>query len=211
MEMIMKLHLPSTIGLVLLVVGIATLGCSTGPTAVKVPPIEPETMATNAFTKYDKNADGFLDQREMSAFPALLDAMNNQIDKDNDKRISKKELADRFKMWLGGVGATTLFCRITRGGQPVEGALVKLIPDDCFGGVIQPAEGTTRANGRASMGIDPVNLPADLQNLRAVQQGLYRVEITHPSMQVPPKYNTQSTLGVEVSFESGRNVVEFKL
>ncbi|MCA9232322.1 MAG: EF-hand domain-containing protein [Planctomycetales bacterium] len=196
----------------LLAVLAAETGCSRGPTAVEVPPIEPESMAAAAFTQYDTNGDSLLDESEMKACPALLDAMKNQIDKDNDKRISKEELVNRFAMWSqGGIGAAYLACRITKNGVPVEGALVRLIPDPCFGGVIQPAEGKTSSSGRASMAMDSSNLPEDLQNVSAVQQGLYRVEITHASFDIPAKYNTESILGVEVSSESGRNVVEIKL
>ena len=198
--------------LLLLTAIVCAGGCSGRPAAVSIPPIEPEPMASAAFAEYDKDGDGFLDQTEMAACPALLDAMKNHLDKDGDQRVSKQELVDRFAMWShGGVGAAYLACRITRDGAPVEGAVVKLIPEACFGEAIQPAEGVTRSNGRATMAMDSSNLPADLQNLSAVQQGLYRVEITHPNLQIPAEYNTDSVLGVEVSSESGRNVVDFKL
>ncbi len=191
---------------------VVVLGCSSGPTAVKVPPIEPEAVTDAVISQYDKNGDGQLALEELADCPALLDAMKNNIDKDNDKRLSKEELTERFSMWVkGGVGASFLACRVTKGGRPVEGAHVRLIPESFFGDVIQPAEGTTDKRGSALLAMDSANLPADLQNLRAVQQGLYRVEITHPSVDIPAKFNTQTTLGVEVSFESGRNLVEFKL
>lgn len=77
--------------------------------------------------------------------------------------------------------------------------------------MIQPADGTTSDNGTALLAIDKSNLPADLQNLRGVQQGMYRVEITHPAVAIPAKYNSVTTLGVEVSFETGRNIVTFAL
>lgn len=202
---------PST-ALSLLGAALAAVGCSNTPTAVDVPPIEPETMAAAAFAAYDTSSDGYLDMSEMEACPALLDALKNHIDKDKDERVSKDELVNRFTMWAqGSVGAAYLACRITKNGAPVQGAVVKLIPDPCFQGVIQPAEGITRSNGRASMAMDSSYLPDDLKNVSAVQQGLYRIEITHPSMAIPAQYNTDSKLGVEVSSESGRNVVEIKL
>ena len=35
-----------------------------------------------------------------------------------------------------------------------------------------------------------------------MQPGLYRVEITHPTVTLPAKYNTETTLGREVSGDS---------
>jgi hypothetical protein len=202
-----------TILLISLVVAAGALhGCSRGPTAIKVPPIQPEAAAEAALTLYDKNGDGLLAADELASCPALVDALRNHIDKNNDKRLSKEELTERFAMWAhGGVGLSYLNCRVTIGGRPLEGAQVKLVPENFFDGVIQPAQGTTGSSGSARLAIDKSHLPADLQNFRGVQQGLYRVEITHQSRDIPAKFNSDTTLGVEVSFDSGRNVVTFNL
>ena len=45
--------------------------------------------------------------------------------------------------------------------------------------------------------------------LQGVQQGLFRVEITHPTVTIPAKYNIETKLGKEVSFELGENVMRF--
>jgi hypothetical protein len=37
-----------------------------------------------------------------------------------------------------------------------------------------------------------------------IQPGLYRVEITHPTVNVPAKYNSESTLGIEAAI-AGQN------
>ena len=186
-------------------------GCFGGPSAVKVPPIKPQAVADAALEKYDTNGDGFIAGDELAASPALQDAIGN-LDKDKDKRLSRQELVDKFDMWVnGGVGASFLTCRVTKGGRPLEGAQVRLVPESFFADVIQPAQGTTSRTGMALMAIDKANLPSDLQNLRAVQQGLYTVEITHPSMDIPAKYNSATTLGLEVSFEKGKSLVNFKL
>ena len=189
------------------------LGCSSGPTAVEVPAIEPETVATEAMTLYDKNDDGFLASDELSSCPSLQNASTKpRVDKDNDQRLSKGELVERLETWAnGGVGVSYLACSVTKGGRPLVGAQVKLVPETFFGDVIKTAEGTTDTSGSAMLGIDKANLPEALRNLRAVQQGLYRVEITHPSVQIPPKYNTATTLGLEVSFDEGGYMVSFNL
>jgi hypothetical protein len=195
------------------IAAIASLGCSNGPTAVEVPAIESETAATEAMTLYDKNGDGFLASDELSSCPSLQNAARKpRVDKDHDQRLSKGELVERLETWTnGGVGVSYLACNVTKGGRPLDGALIKLIPETFLGEVIQPAEGTTDASGSAMLGIDKSNLPEALQNLRGVQQGLYRVEITHPSVQLPSKYNSATTLGLEVSFDDGGYMVSFKL
>ncbi len=192
---------------------IAVMGCSRGPTAVKVPPIQPEISAEEALSQYDKNSDGLLAADELAGSPALLDALKkDRVDADGDNRFSKQELIDRFATWAnGGIGVSYLACRVTRAGRPLAGAEVKFVPEDIFREVLQPATGVTTGSGMAIMGIDKSNLPADLQNLRGVQQGLYRVEITHPNIQIPPKYNTETTLGIEVSYDYGGYLVSFNL
>jgi hypothetical protein len=184
-------------------------GC--GPSGVEVPPIRPKQAAESVMAKYDTSGDGELSVEEIAVCPSLVDAMDN-IDADHNRRLSEQEIEDRFKMWVeGGVGAAFLTCSVTQGGRPLPGAKVRFIPEDFLRDVVQPAEGITNSNGAAKMSIDKANLPSDLQGLRAVQQGLYRVEITHDSIDIPPKYNTESELGLEVSFEKGRSVVRFKL
>jgi len=41
--------------------------------------------------------------------------------------------------------------------------------------------------------------PADAPPRPLVQPGLYRVEITHPSITIPARYNVKTTLGLEVA------------
>ncbi|MCA9240498.1 MAG: EF-hand domain-containing protein [Planctomycetales bacterium] len=193
-------------------IAVSLAGCSFRPSAVKVPPINAQEAAKAAFSKYDTNGDGLLSNNELTSCPALVDAMKNHIDKDHDKKLSVEELTNRLAMWVdSGVGASYFTCRVMKKGRPLAGAEVTLVPEVYLDGVIQPAVGVTNKTGSALMAIDSANLPSDLQNLRAVQPGHYRVAITHPSVSIPPKYNTESTLGVEVSFESGRNLVTFNL
>ena len=41
--------------------------------------------------------------------------------------------------------------------------------------------------------------PRNAPNIPLMQPGLYHVEITHPSTKIPAKYNTQTTLGIEIT------------
>ena len=74
-----------------------------------------------------------------------------------------------------------------------------LIPEDFFGGAIKPATGTSGPGGRGYLGVAPEDLPENTTSLPLTQPGLYRVEITHPSVRIPAKYNTETTLGIEVA------------
>lgn len=58
--------------------------------------------------------------------------------------------------------------RVMWGGRPLEGAQMRLAPEELFGDVIERADGATSDNGTALLAIDKSNLPADLQNLRCV-------------------------------------------
>jgi hypothetical protein len=190
---------------------LAAAGCFGGPTAMKAPPIDPDKTADAALAQYDTNGDRLLGAQELTNCPALRDALH-RLDRDKDNQISRDELAARLEMWAkGGIGASTLACRVSKGKRSLAGAQVQLIPEEFFQGVLQPASGTTNKSGIAVLSIDQSNLPSDLQNFRGVQQGFYRVEITHPELEIPPQYNSKTTLGIEVSFETGRNYVEFNI
>lgn len=86
-----------------------------------------------------------------------------------------------------------------------------MIPEEYFQNSFQPATGETNRKGIASMAIPAEFLPSDLPHLRVMHQGLYRVEVTHPSIDLDAKYNSDSELGVMVSFEVGQDFVQLKL
>jgi len=195
-----------------MVLAVTVLGCSGGPTPLTAPLIQVEEAADAAFSQYDKDGDGQLNEEELSNCPALRDAMTNRIDKNKDQQLSREELAERFSMWVnGGVGLTSFMCRVTLKGKSLDGVQVQLVPEEFLGDVIQPAVGTTDKSGLAQLAIDPSHQPADLQDFPAVQQGHYRVQITHPSIEIPPKYNIETILGIEISAERARGLVSFKL
>jgi hypothetical protein len=50
--------------------------------------------------------------------------------------------------------------------------------------------------------MSPDDMPKNAPKMPLVQPGLYSVEITHPSTKIPAKYNTATTLGIEVSSAS---------
>jgi hypothetical protein len=183
-----------------------------GPTAVEVPPINPDKAAQSVLTKYDTDGDSQLTIEELASCPGIRDAMA-RYDKDKDRQLTKEELSQRFAMWVdGGVGVTTLTCNVILDGKPLAGAQVQLIPETFLADVVQPAIGVTDQSGYSVLGMDMANLPDDMKNLRGVvHQGVFRVEITHPTIAIPAKYNTQTTLGQEVSADTGENFIRWKL
>jgi hypothetical protein len=72
------------------------------------------------------------------------------------------------------------------------------VPEECFGDSITPAAGEISGGG-ANVFIDPNLLPPEEANLLGVQPGIYKVKVTHPSIDIPAKYNTETTLGQEVA------------
>ena len=190
---------------------LAVVGCSGKPTGVKAPAINPAGAAKSLMTQYDTDRDGQLSQTELANCAALSDALD-RYDKNGDLKISREELTKRFTSWLeSGLGISSLTCRITFKGRPLEGAEVSLVPEPCFEDTLQRASGTTDDSGVAMLSIDASHMPSDAYNMRGVQQGLFRVEITHPDVAIPAKYNIETELGKEVSFELGENVIRFSL
>ena len=60
------------------------------------------------------------------------------------------------------------------------------------------AAGKTDQNGMAMLSV-PTKGPGDPPG---VAPGFYRVEITAPGMNIPAKYNTETTLGQEVALDA---------
>lgn len=178
---------------------------------MEVPPINPAESAQAAFEQYDSNSDGKLSESELEACPAIADG-RRLIDKDKNGSITKEELEARLELWVkGGIGASTYACRVRQKRRPLAGAIVKLVPETFMNEAIQPAEGTTDQRGKTSLSMDSSHLPDDLQNFRGVQQGFYRIEVTHPSKEIPAEYNTQSKLGLMITFEKGKSFVDIDL
>jgi hypothetical protein len=82
----------------------------------------------------------------------------------------------------------------------LEGANVKLVPEQFLGDVAIGASGTSNPAGMVVPSIAEADYPAGQRYLRGmVYPAVYRVEVTHPRKSIPPRYNTQSILGVEIA------------
>lgn len=173
------------------------VGCGAGLT---LPPVSPADAASNAMELYDENGDGTLDETELVACPALK-AEVYEFDANADGKLSEEEIFGRLDTLYGRrVGLTPSECKVTLDGEPLEGATVKYVPDPLLGeGTTRPAEGVTDSAGVAKLSVAPEHIPDTLGGRKVMQVGLYRVEITHPSKDIPAKYNTETILGFELN------------
>jgi hypothetical protein len=177
------------------------MGCgNSGP-----PPVAPDrpdpSAASKAMELYDTNHDGFLDAKELERIPGLKAAIK-QVDTDHDGRISEQEIAQRIKRWAESqVGRVPVRCRVLHNGKPLAGAKVVFLPEKFLGGALQPGSGTTDATGTAMISSAYAADPS----VKGLSPGFYRVEITKEGEKVPPRYNTETTLGTEASSEDPRH------
>jgi hypothetical protein len=172
-------------------------GCSDAPQRVKPPKINPSSAASQAMELYDTNHDGKLSQEELVKCPGVLGAFDS-YDANHDKLIDADEFQQHLTSLLrNGTGATQLVCNVSYQGQPLSDAKVVLEPEPYLGSEIQPAEGVTTSFGAAHVGMSPDKTPAALKAFKLIQYGTFKVRITHPTIQLPAKYNTETTLGYE--------------
>jgi hypothetical protein len=187
-------------------------GCTSAPSRVSAPPINPNAGA-DAVTKLDKNTDGGIDAKEA---PELFfePGSKGRIDANSDGKITADEISARVSKWADSkIGLTQYSLIINLDGKPLEGAIVTLIPEEWLGDQIKGGVGTgpTDATGRVNLSIPAADLKADETGLQGMRLGIYKVQVTHPSFKIPEKFNTATEAGVEVAPDDpniGRNVLE---
>ena len=176
-------------------------GCSYSLPALKPPKFDPETASAAAMEQYDTNADGEIDKTELKSAPGLKYALES-IDGNGDKAITPDEISQMIEdKWLNETaGVMRVSVEVYMNRKPLHGATVTLEPEPFLGDVIFPATGET-VDGFGAVSIAPENMPHE--NVRSgVLPGLYLVRISkevNGKELVPAKYNTETTLGVEVA------------
>jgi hypothetical protein len=172
---------------------------------VAAPKLDPGQSAAEAIRLYDENGDGEIGGEELTKCPSLMDKKTNealaQIDKDGNGAVSEEEIADRIRFFTETkLGSTSLACQFRWRGQPLQGATVTFVPEPFMKDFIQPASGSTGINGMASLsrgeGIDNSGITV----------GFYKIEVSKQDASgkelLPAKYNTETTLGQEVTLGS---------
>jgi hypothetical protein len=174
-------------------------GCSGRPGAIRPPDVDAEGAAAQAIELFDKSGDGQLGQQEWSASPALS-AVSKAYDANGDGNLTGDEIVTGLNGWQqSGVGARVVPFRVTLDGQRLIGAVVKLTPAPFLGDAIKGASGETGASGAGQLSMAAEDRPRNAPDIALMQPGLFHVEITHASKKIPAKYNTQTTLGIEIT------------
>jgi hypothetical protein len=168
------------------------VGCSNKRSGVSIPDWDPPAFAGAVIERLDKNGDSLVDKAELADAPSLAYGARF-IDKDADGKLSREELEARFTKYRERqLGLTSQQFRVTHNGRPLVGATVRLNPEFFLSDIIEPAEGTTVVQGMLSPSIPGQQTPL-------MRAGYYRVEVTSPSATLPAKFNSATTVGVEVS------------
>jgi hypothetical protein len=178
-------------------------GCGGGASRVHPVKIDASAAATGAMELYDKNADGALDDDELSAVPGIKKYLSH-YDRDSDGKVSRDEIAARLESW--GNQKLALFSAplaIRLDGRPLGDAEITLVPESYLGPNVKPATGITMDNGLANLSHADEDLPKSSNGrpIPGVFAGTYKVQVTHAGRRIPAKYNTATVLGEEVAHD----------
>ncbi len=183
------------------------LGCQRGPVRVSMPEFDPDSVAAQALANLDTDGDALLSEQELQAAPGLL-ASIPEFDQNGDRNLTFAEIADRLAQWRRDkAGLLPFRCEVTWKGKPLKDANIRLVAESFFDGAIPDASGVSDFAGSAELSCNPEDLPEALKSVRAIRPGIYRIEITHPSVDLPAKYNSKTTLGKSVSLRNSKTLV----
>lgn len=184
----------------ILVWGSMMSGCNSRPGRIRAIDVDPATLSRQVIEQCDTDGNGSLSESELQSFPPVGNS-RAKFDTDNNGEVSAEELEARFTIIFNPqVGLLPASCRVTRNGKPLSGAEVRFVPPKMLEGVLPTASGVCDAGGTAWMRLAPEDLPKGFPNTQAavIRPGIYMVEVTHPSIEIPPQYNKQTVLGKEV-------------
>ena len=189
--------------------------CSRGPRAIPSTRFRPKAVCAEAFELYDANGDEVLSTNELDASPGLKYAAKRN-DTSGDGSLDRNEITIMVDGWnQKAIGLLTLRCTVKYKRRPLQGAIVRLEPEPFLQGVIESAHGITDEFGDALLTVPKEKRPIP-DAPPGVQLGLYRVVISkmHSGEEtIPAKYNQQTELGQEVSFDDPGvlNGIEYEL
>jgi len=176
-------------------------GCSRRPRRVEPPHVDAAAAAGQAIAAYDTDGDGSLAGAELDRAPALRAAMPRVDTAPQDGEITAGEITALIRQWQERrLALIPVGCKVTLDGRALAGATVTLEPEPFLGSALQPASGSTSANGTTGLSIAQSLLPQP--TLHGVYCGLYKVRISQKrngKERIPAKYNTETTLGCEIA------------
>ena len=174
-----------------------SVGCTGN--RIAAPSIDSRQASAEAFKSLDTNLDGKLDENELRSTPGLLDAMDN-CDTDKDNHISVSELESKLeRVFSGGAGIVPVRCFVMLDGKPLVGAVVQYVPEEFLQAGLPTASGKTDQQGTARPSVSPDLSSEQMKKVGGMPPGIYRIEITHPDIDLPDIYGgTSSSLGHDV-------------
>lgn len=174
-------------------------GCSGKPARVH-PPAYAINIGDAAMAVYDHNGDGAIDGDELNEVPGLKAAIK-QVDLNGDGRITAEEIDARLQSWLATrMGEMAVNCDVSLDGKPLAGAQVLFEPEAFLGPHVHPGSGETDEGGGANISMAAEHLANP--RYRGMAAGWYKIRVTHPEKDIPDRYNSNTTLGCEVSMRA---------
>jgi hypothetical protein len=173
---------------------LCVVGCSSEK-PVTAPKLDPAAAAELAMQEYDSDSDGKISKAE--AKKTAMDPKKGW-DSDGDGAISADEVQARLERYEAlKAGIQTLTCTVRFRGDFLPDAEILFDPEPFLGETAVMAEGTTDGYGQAE--ITAPSISEQDPTLQGIRCGLYRVRITHPKLDIPKKYNEDTTLFFELS------------
>jgi hypothetical protein len=170
-------------------------GCQRTPARLYPPDINASAAGTQAMETYDADKNGTLSGAELDKCPALKSAMA-RIDTTGEGSITAAKITARIQAWQKSkLARIPVTCSVLHNGKPLADADVKLVPEKFLGPNMQTASGHTDKNGVVMPSVPTTGR----EDPPGAAPGFYRVEITKAGESIPAKYNTETTLGVEVA------------
>src|SRR5690606_22929541 len=158
----------------------------------------PDAFAKSLMERCDADTNGAISKQEATKAPGLV-ADFKRYDTDGDSSLSQAELAARAQLWADrGDGLVSIRCVVKQEGRQLGNVTVKLIPDESLEGVIQPAETVSHESRASSLSIPPELKSEAHKKIAGMQYGLYRVEVSHPDMNLVP---TPDSAGCDIGPE----------
>ena len=154
--------------------------------------LDPPEIAAAIIEEFDADRDGVLSKSEINASKSLSFLNRNELhplDVDQDGSVTNEEIEAKIQGFVDE-NRITVFCHVFFRGQPLQDAEIRFVPETFMGPTLAEATGTANAEGLAEI--------EDGGEFGGMVSGLYKVEITHPTVKISPKYNTETTLGIAV-------------
>ncbi len=174
-------------------------GCSKSVKSF-APEVDPEEAGEDAVKQYDTNKDGIISGRELDNAASLKSNLE-KIDLNGDHALTVDEIAAHIRYLQTTkqiYSRNPIRCTVFRNKELLADAQVKLVPEKFLGPKMKTAKGKTSFNGVAVLYTENPD-PGDP---RGVAPGFYKVEITKVGEKIPPKYNTDTILGIDTSMDN---------